>query len=318
MENKAHAMAAGLFVTALSILVLVLAAWLTRDTGVRDTYEISTRETVTGLQEQAPVRFRGVDVGKVSKIGFDPKVVGNVLVQLQVDRDTPLTRESFAVLSFQGVTGLAFVQLSDEGKAAPRLQPNDEAPPRIPLRPGILAKLEERGLVILDRVQEVTERVNRVLGDENQKRMASALDNISHAAENASQLTKNLDTTVTKRLDPVLAETGATMRSVQKAAGEVGSTANELGQTAQRLNAKGGPFDSLSQGTEALSTAAESFSATTLPRLNRVADETTRTVRSLNRAVNDLTENPQALLYGEGAPRPGPGEPGFAAQGGRR
>jgi phospholipid/cholesterol/gamma-HCH transport system substrate-binding protein len=285
---------------------------------VRDTYEISTRETVTGLQEQAPVRFRGVDVGKVSKITFDPKQVGNVLVRIQVDRDAPLTRDTFAVLSFQGVTGLAFVQLSDEGKLAPRLVPNDEVPPRIPLRPGILAKLEERGLVILDRVQEVTERVNRVLGDDNQRRMASALENISHAAENASTLTRNLDTTVSKRLDPALAEATVTMRGVQKAVSEVGNTASQFGQTAQRLNASGGPLDRITEGTDALSGAAESFSATTLPRLNRVAEETTRTVRSLNRAVNDLTENPQALLYGDGPPRPGPGEPGFQAQGARR
>jgi phospholipid/cholesterol/gamma-HCH transport system substrate-binding protein len=47
--------------------------------------------------------------------------------------------------------------------------------------------------------------------------------------------------------------------------------------------------------------------------VNRAADEATKTVRSLNRAINELTENPQALLYGEGAPRPGPGEPGFRA-----
>src|SRR5690606_36335284 len=107
MENKAHAMAAGIFVALLSLLVLGMAAWLTRDTGIRDTYEISTRETVTGLQEQAPVRFRGVDVGKVSSIGFDPQKQGNVLLRLEIDREAPITRETYASLGFQGVTGLA-------------------------------------------------------------------------------------------------------------------------------------------------------------------------------------------------------------------
>jgi phospholipid/cholesterol/gamma-HCH transport system substrate-binding protein len=320
MENRAHALAAGIFVALLTALVLGLAAWLTRDTGIRDTYEISTKETVTGLQSQAPVRFRGVDVGKVSALGFDPKTPGAVLVKLEIDREAPVTRDTFATLSYQGVTGLAFIQLADEGKPSPRLQPNDEVPPRIPLRPGLLARLEEKGEVILNRVEEVTVRVNKLLGDDNQKRIAGALENIATAADNASKLTGRVDDTIAKRLDPALAEATIALKGVQKTVDQVGRTANEFGavagefnKTAQRLNAQGGPMDRLSDGADSLSAVADQFGRSTLPRVNRAADEATKTVRSLNRAINELTENPQALLYGEGAPRPGPGEPGFRA-----
>ena len=318
MENKAHAMAAGIFVALLTALVLGLAAWLTRDTGVRDVYEISTRESVTGLQEQAPVRFRGVDVGKVSHIGFDPKALGSVLVRLEVDRDTPLTRDTFATLSYQGVTGLAFIQLADDGKSSVRLVPNDEAPPRIPLRPGLLARLEEKGEVIIDRVQEVTERVNRLLSDDNQRRMATALENIGKAADSTTVLAKRIDTTMTKQLDPALAQATVTLRSAQRAVDQVGATAAQFGQTAQKLNGPGGAIDRVGEGTEAFAQAAETLSAGTLPRVNRAVDETTRTMRTLSRAVNDLTENPQALIFGDGEPVPGPGERGFKAPGGRR
>ncbi|MBK6005971.1 MCE family protein [Ramlibacter ginsenosidimutans] len=318
MENKAHALAAGIFVALLSLLVLGLAAWLTRQTGVRDPYEISTKETVTGLQEQAPVRFRGVDVGKVTRIGFDPKVTGNVLVRMDIDRDTPLTTNSFATLSYQGVTGLAFIQLADEGKPAPRLVPNDEVPPRIPLRPGILSRLEEHGEVILQRVEEVTGRVDKLLGDENQKRVADALENISAAATSTRQLVGHVDTTLQKKLDPALDQFGVTLRGAQRTVDDIGATAREFHQTAQRLNAPGGPLDRVSQGTDALATTMETFSTSTLPRLNRVADETTRTVRTLDRAIDQLTENPQMLIYGRGPAQPGPGEPGFQAQGERQ
>jgi len=315
MENKAHALAAGIFVAVLTALVLGLAAWLTRDTGVRDPYEISTKETVTGLQEQAPVRFRGVDVGKVKRIGFDPKQVGNVLVRLEVDRDTPLTKETFATLSYQGVTGLAFIQLADEGRPAPRLEPNDEVPPRIPLHPGLLSRLEDKGEVILERVEEVTQRVNTLLGDSNQKRIAAALENISQAATNTNLLVTHTDSTIRQRLDPALAEATLTLKGAQKAVDQVGAAALQFGQTAQRLNAPGGPMDRISEGTDALAQAAGSFSAGTLPRINRATDETMRTVRTLNRAVNELTENPQMLIYGDGVAQPGPGEPGFRVPG---
>jgi phospholipid/cholesterol/gamma-HCH transport system substrate-binding protein len=316
MENKAHAMAAGIFVVAITVLLVALAAWLTRDTGERDIYEISTRETVTGLQSQAAVRYRGVDVGKVSAIGFDPKAPGNVLMRLEVDREAPITKETFATLSFQGVTGLAFVQLDDTGKPAPRLTPDDDNPPRIPLQPGLLSKLATKGELILDQVEKVTQSLGQMVGDANQQRLATALDNIGTAAADASRLTQRLDATVEKRIDPALAEATATMRSVQRSANEISKTAGDFGKTAQRLNAKDGPVDRLAQGTEALSHAADSFNASTLPRINRVTEETSRAVRQLGRTANTIGDNPQSLLYGTGPAMPGPGEPGFTAPGG--
>ena len=51
MENKSHALAAGLFVLALFGMLIGLAAWLTSDRTERDVYELSTHETVSGLQE---------------------------------------------------------------------------------------------------------------------------------------------------------------------------------------------------------------------------------------------------------------------------
>ena len=163
-------------------LLVLLAAWLTRDTGERDIYEISTRETVTGLQAQAPVRYRGVDVGKVAALGFDPKVQGNVLMRLEIEREAPVTEDTFATLGFQGVTGLSFVQLDDSGKTSPRLVPNDEVPPRIPLKPGLLSKISAKGEVILDQVEQITARMNKILADPNQQRLATALDNVGQAA----------------------------------------------------------------------------------------------------------------------------------------
>jgi phospholipid/cholesterol/gamma-HCH transport system substrate-binding protein len=323
MENKAHAIAAGIFVVVVSILLVVLAAWLTRDTGARDIYEISTRETVTGLQAQAPVRYRGVDVGKVASIGFDPKATGNVLLRLEINREAPVTRDTFATLSYQGITGLAFVQLDDTGRPAPRLMSeNGDQPPRIPLKPGLLTKLAEQGEVILDEVQQVTARFNRMLSEENQRRFSSALGNFDAAAADASRLVARLDSTVARRVDPALVEASTTLRAVRKSAdaiektaAEFSQTAVEFSQTARRLNAKDGPMDRLAEGAQALSHAADAFNTATLPRINRVTEETSRAVRLLSRTVNNINDNPQALIFGAGPVTPGPGEPGFEPSG---
>ncbi len=318
MENRAHALAAGAFVVAVAALLLVLAAWLTRDTGTRDIYEISTRETVTGLQAQAPVRYRGVDVGKVDVIGFDPKAQGNVLVRLSVDREAPVTRNTFATLGFQGVTGLAFVQLDDNGQPAPRLAPQDGQPVRIPLKPGLLSKLTDRSEVILGQVEQITSRLSQVLDDPNQKRIAGALDNVGKAAADVSALSGNLNTILDAQLGPdrvsipaFVKSADAAVRSLQATSQEARAAIAEVSRTAQQLNAAGGPVERLAEGSEALSQAAASFTATTLPRLNRATEDTSSAVRALSRTVNTINDNPQSLIFGTCTVEPGPGEPGF-------
>ena len=332
MENKAHALAAGIFVVVALALLLVLGAWLTRDTGARDLYEISTREVVTGLQSQAPVRLRGVDVGKVASIGFDPKAQGQVLIGLQIDRGAPITQGTFATLSFQGVTGLAFVQLDDGGQAAPPLAPNDDAPPRIPLHPGLLSKLTVKGEVILDQVEQITVRLNKLLDDPNQQRIATALEGVGRAATSVSALSTDLTAILNAQLGPkkvdipgLVKNANATFKSADSALGSVRGTSDaakatlgELGRTVQRVNAKDGPIDRLADGTEALSNAADSFNAATLPRINRATEDTSRAVRQLSRTVNAINDNPQSLIFGAGDSNPGPGEPGFTPPGAGR
>ena len=103
MENKSHAFAAGLFVLAVTALVIALAVWLTRDRGQYQSYELSSRDGVSGLQPQAAVRYKGVAVGKVTHIGFDPELSGNVLIRISVAVDAPITPTTFATNSRRSV-----------------------------------------------------------------------------------------------------------------------------------------------------------------------------------------------------------------------
>ncbi len=334
MENKAHAFAAGMFVLLVTALLVALAAWLTRDTGVRRVYEISSQEAVNGLQPQAPVRYRGVAVGKVSAIGFDPKVLGNVLVRIALDDAAPVTRSTYASLGFQGVTGLAFVQLDDSGESKVLLEasPNGD-PARIPMRASLLSKLSDQGVAILSQIEQTTARVNLLLSPANQKELMATVSGIGQAAGSVQQLSERvqnlsgtMDGILKAQLGPdrvsipqFVQEATSSIKSLQKTsdgveqtAAEFRKTATEITRLAERLNTQGGVVDKLAEGAGAMASAGNSFNAGTLPRLNRTSEEAARTARQVNRAVSAVSDNPQSLLFGNGPIAPGPGEPGFS------
>ena len=307
MENKAHALIAGAFVVLVTALLAVLAIWLTRDNTERYLYEMSTSETVSGLQPQATVRYRGVAVGKVERIGFDQKVKGNVLIRVSIDQAAPVTQSTFATVASQGVTGLGFIQLDDEGGSTQRLVPNDDDPPRIPLKQGGIDKLLKQADVIFNQAEQATTRINQLLSSQNEAAINTAVTQLAEAAGSINR--------VAKALEPAVATLPALSRDAQAALRSVKGATDEVSLTARRLNEKGGPLDRLKDGGEALAAGVETFSAATLPKLGEVADETARTMRQLRRTVNAVDDNPQALIFGNGPAVPGPGEAGFNANG---
>ena len=320
MENKSHAFAAGLFVLVVTALVVGLGVWLTRDRGNYQSYELSSGEGVAGLQPQAAVRYKGVSVGRVTHIGFDSQASGNVLIRIAVSVDAPITPTTFAVLGYQGVTGLAYVLLDDAGEPYPAIAPGPSGLPRLPLRTSPFTQLFDQGPAILSRVQEATERINQVLSDDNQRLLRELLANTGQAAGSVHTLSQRLDATVQQRLDPALAalpplarEATGALQSMRQAGEQVSGMAAEIGQTAKRINAPGGTLEQTERGAQALAQAVDRFGTTTLPRMERAADETARAARLTGRAASSLGENPQGILYGPGRGQPGPGEPGFTA-----
>ena len=148
------------------------------------------------------------------------------------------------------------------------------------------------------------------------------LDNIANAAARVDQLSSTMRTIMNAQLGPdranipaFIKNADAAVASFTRTSEQAQATLAEVGTTATRLNQKGGPLDKLSEGAAALAAGVETFSAATLPKLGNVADETARTMRQLRRTVTAVDDNPQALIFGNGPPVPGPGEAGFSASG---
>ena len=318
MQNKAHAMAAGLFVLIVSLLVAGLGMWLTRDNGNYHAYELSSREGVSGLQPQAAVRYKGVAVGKVTSISFDPDNRANVLVRIAVSPDAPITQSTFATLAFQGVTGLSFVQPDDEGKSAEPPPPGPNGPPRIPLKPSALRQLTDLAGELANQVGQITDRVNTVLSDENQAAFSAALQEIGEPAKSTRQLAQTADRTIQAQLDPartniprLVQQASTAIQSIDSAAQQTrrtvasfDSVAGDVKRAVDQVAGKGGVVDQLSE-------SANTVTATTLPRIQNLTEDASRTIRRLDRIANSLAENPQSFIYGSGTIPPGPGEPGF-------
>ncbi|MEO8249613.1 MAG: MlaD family protein [Burkholderiales bacterium] len=314
MENKAHALAAGIFLLLATALLVGLTVWLTSDRQAVRLYEMSTREAVNGLQLQAPVRYRGIAIGKVTTLGFDPQNKGNALVRITVDENAPISTSTFATLNFQGVTGLAFVQLDDDDSDNSKPLPEpDKGYPKIPIRQNLLSSLSDQSTTMLAQVEETSKRINQLFAPENQQVLMGMVTNLAQAANDLAKLTVQLDRTLAERLDPALAGVPPLLAEGAKTLATLQRAGNEFGKIAKQMSAKGGVIDQLGDSGESLAQAAAKLNNRTLPSTTRAAQSVKDTARQADRVLRNISDNPQSLLRGSGSVRPGPGEPGFSA-----
>jgi phospholipid/cholesterol/gamma-HCH transport system substrate-binding protein len=308
MENKSHALLAGVFTLALLAAAIYIGLWLNRDRTEWVPYQIATKLSIPGLNTQAAVRYRGLDVGKVDDIRFDPRQPGQLLVRIQVRPDTPVTRSTYATLGYQGVTGIAYVELDDDGSQPTLLPSSEQNPARIAMRPSVFDQLQNRGLAILEQTQQVTLRLNRLLEPANQKAILAAFDNVSNAASEVAAIPRQLQPTLAKM--PALADQAQrTLGEIDRLSRAAGSLADSLGAMSAKLQAPNGALDRIGDAADQVGAVADKLQHQTLP----LANDARTTIRSLNHTLENLNERPQSLLFGSPKMTPGPGEPGFDA-----
>lgn len=299
MENKSHALMAGVFTVVLLIAAVLVGIWLNRDHIERVPYQMATKLSVPGLNPQAAVRYRGLDVGRVDEIVFDPKVPGQILINISVNPDTPITKSTFAMLGYQGVTGIAYVQLDDDGSDPVRITSTEDEIARIALRPSLLDNLQSKGLAILQQTEELTKRANILLAPANQQAMLAAFDNVSKAAEELSDIPKKMQPTLDK-LPALTTQAQTSLASIAKLSDNVNALTTELKQPY-------GTIDKLSDALDRVGSAADSIELEALP----LTSDVRTTLRTLNRTLEGLSDRPQSFLFGSRATNPGPGETNF-------
>ena len=318
MENRAHALATGLFILLLGAALVAVVAWFQGDRSEKVGYTVVARSGVPGLNLRAAVKLQGVEIGKVEAIGFDPEEPRQILVRIEVSKQAPLTAGTYARLGYQGITGLSFIDLvaPEDGR------PGAPTPPgtRIPLQPSLLDQLSNQGPRLMLALNEATLRLNRLLGDANQQQFAQTLAALGDAASGVARLSQQLQPAaaglapLAHRADGVLLSADRSLQRLDELLAQSGALAQELRQRSQALDQLGQAAAQLQGSTQRLEHALVGPGGR--PRSQApLLDELGQASRSLDRLAGDLAEQPQSLIFGRTAPPPGPGEAGFDTRG---
>lgn len=278
MESKVNLVVIGLFVLILGALLIGGVLWLSGGKSYGksyDTYLVYMSESVSGLNPDAPVRYRGVQVGGVRNISLAPGNVELVQLTLDIEHGTPVKQDTVAVLQVQGLTGIAHIDLTGGSREALPLQAKPgEKYPVIPTRPSLMLRLDSGITTLLANLNRSSENINALLDEENRAAMRRTLANLD-------------------RLSGALADTDLPrlLQRLQRSADRFDRMANALALAGNRT------ADTL-----------DSVRTETLPEARQAIAELRELTASLRRFSETLERNPGLLLQGRENLKPGPGE----------
>lgn len=308
MEAKVNYTVVGLFVLALGAAFFGVIFWLYSGGAQHrhyDKYLTYFDESVSGLSLNSTVRYRGVEVGRVTDIELAADQSGRVRVQMKIDRTTPIKDDTLATLKMQGLTGLSFVDLSGGTPTAKALvKKAGEDYPVIKTKFSMLKKLDVSVTNLIENMAQTSENLNELTNAEMRQSMQRMLANLESVTRLLAEQKPALEQ-VLKNAEHTLAATG-------KSAEEIGKLVKRLNQTAQAVEGMAGDIGQASRSVHGTLNDARQplrdLSGQTLPELNALATELRELAATMKRVGNDLEQNPEMLVFGRGAPQPGPGE----------
>jgi len=298
MEREANYAAVGAFVLVVVLVGALFVYWYsdTREHRDYDRYEIYFNGSVSGLERGAAVRYLGVGVGRVIDIRIDPRDSSRVEVIVDIDARTPISAYTAAQLNLQGVTGLLYIDLLEDrtnkqqavaGLKYPVIR---SEPSRFDV---FLASLPQ----LVAAANQVVQRANRLLSDQNLSAVATAVGNLNRATNNLPQTVHDLNALIAE-LRGASVELGASARSAHNLLDEI---APDVHQTAQRLHTIA---DNLADATDQVDKIIaenrrdiRSFAHNGLPEIERFVREGRAAAQDIRALSSSLRENPAQLLY---------------------
>ncbi|MEO7106597.1 MAG: MlaD family protein [Rhodoferax sp.] len=280
METKVNFSIVGAFVLVLGAVLIAAGLWLASGGAWQkqyDTFWAIENESVAGLNLNAPVKYNGVDVGKVSHIDLDRANPERVILSFAIERGVPVKEDTIAVLKTQGLTGITYVELSGGALNSPPL--STVAPNRYPViqtKPSLSARLENVLTSVLGKLDSTSNNINAILSPDNQSAFKDILKNTAQA---------------TAKLAPLIDRVGRTADSV----GKMGNDLSKAGASA-------------SKAADGLGAGVKRLGSETLPEIEHLLGELGSLSNSLRRLSDQTTRDPSGLIFGRTPVPNGPGE----------
>lgn len=293
MESKVNFTIVGLFTLTLVAALIAILLWL--GTGGRyykiyDTYFAYMNESVSGLNLNAPVKYRGVEVGNVRDITLDPANSERVRLILKIERGTPVKEDSVAVLRTQGLTGIAYVELSGGSLQSPLLKrKRDEEYPVIRTGPSLMARLDTALTNLLANVSRASDNINAVLDEDNRRAFKHSLAQIDAITRVLAARSEAIEVGINNA--------AKTLEHSARASAELGHLIERAGRSAEAV-------ERLANETSRTATAMPD----TLQGVQLLVADLRDLSASLRRVSDQLESSPNTLLFGKPQPEPGPGE----------
>ena len=300
MEREANYAAVGAFVLLVALAGTLFVYWYsdTREHRNYNRYEIYFTGSVSGLEKGASVRYLGVPVGRVNDLRIDPRDSSRAEVIVDIDATTPVSEHTVAELQLQGVTGLLYIDLSED-RTGKRL-----APPVASLRYPVIRSAPSRFDVFLAGLPElvaaagnIVNRADLLLSDENVAAVSSTLANVDKASASLPRTLKDLNSLIAE-LRGASTELAS---SASLAHGILQSVDPDVRAAAQRMRVIA---DNLANATSQLDKAIaenrqdiRAFTRQGLPEIERFVREGRAAAHDIRELSNSLRENPAQLLY---------------------
>lgn len=308
METKVNLAVVGAFVLLLGAALIGGVLWLSSEKSYRkafDTYLVYMQESVSGLTPDAPVRYRGVQVGRVRKIALARGNVEKVELTLDIERGTPITQNTVAVLRTQALTGVAHIELGGGTRDSPALQAlAGEDFPVIRAGPSLLVRMEDALTTLIGNLTRSSENINALLDEGNRAALNETLASLALVSRTLAARSAAIDAGV--------ANAARTMENTARLSGEISGLVERIGRSADA-------FDRMSnEGARAAASAAAAVAGAradlhqatreTIPEARQLIAELRELTTSLRRFTDQLERNPAMLVHGRAAAKAGPGE----------